>query len=244
MNDDLVTNLIEEDNFHNAYYRAIRFIINQGTDLIIGGQEQRKPIRDSCMLISLTGNAINQIENHEIHPQYPFKIIDEYCKEFTDEYLWDYNKKSAEKQFAYLYINRLRNYSEGDKIYIDGIDQISMLRYGLEVQKNHKISSNRVQAITWIPNIDFNADASPCLQRIQIRYIPENKVDVHLDWRSRDAYSAWQANIICLIDMLNREVIKPNNCKIVRIIDYSDSLHIYKTDVEEAKKVKMVPVLL
>ena len=42
--------------------------------------------------------------------------------------------------------------------------------------------------------------------------------------------------------MLNREVIKPNNCQIVRIIDFSDSLHIYKTNFEEARKVKLIPV--
>ena len=84
---ELAVNLIEEENFHNAYYRAIKFIINQGTDLVIGGKEERKPIKDACVLFDLRGNAIKQIENKEIHPQYPFKMIDEYCREFTREYL-------------------------------------------------------------------------------------------------------------------------------------------------------------
>jgi len=243
MNDDLVTNLIEEDNFHNAYYRAIRFVLNQGTDLIIGGEEERKPTRDSCMLISLTGNAIKQIENHEIHPQYPFKMIDEYCKEFTKEYLINYILKPINEKFAYLYYQRLQRYPRLNSHKIE-IGQIYDLCYSLEKQIKENITSNRFQAITWIPENDIYATSPPCLQRIQIRYIPKNKVDVHLTWRSRDLYTAWQSNIICIVDMLNREVIKPNNCKIIRIVDYSDSLHIYKTDMEEAKKVKMVPVLL
>lgn len=38
--------------------------------------------------------------------------------------------------------------------------------------------------------------------------------------------------------MLNREVIQPNGCKIRSIIDYSDSLHVYMTDLEAARKVR------
>jgi thymidylate synthase len=67
-------------------------------------------------------------------------------------------------------------------------------------------------------------------------------VDVHFTWRSRDLFTAWQSNIICLTEMLNREVVKPNNCRIVRIIDYSDSLHLYARDIADAKKVSLVPV--
>ena len=230
----LYTGKIEEKNFHNAYAKAIQSVIREGSDLVIGGVEHRKPIKDSCMLISLIGNAIKQVEEREIHPQYPFKRVDEYCEEFTYEYLKEYYNKSVEEQFSYLYFERLVSYRL--------LDQLQGLRSFLAQQIESTITSNRLQAIIWILDTDFLSASPPCLQRIQIRYIPENKVDVHLTWRSRDLYAAWQSNVICLIDMLNREVIKPNNCQIVRIIDYSDSLHIYKTDMEEAKKVKLVPV--
>lgn len=230
----LFTELIEEKNFHNAWAKAIREVIYSGADLIIGGAEERKPIKDSCMLIALEGNAIKQIENREIHPQYPFKMVDEYCKEFTFNYLKEYNKKTNKEKFAYLYFERLINYF--------GLDQLTILSGQLFAIREEDITSNRFQAITWMPELDSNTSSPPCLQRIQIRYIPENKVDVHLTWRSRDLYAAWQSNVICLIDMLNREVIKPNGCQIARIIDFSDSLHIYNTDLEEAKKVKLVPV--
>lgn len=235
----LFTNLIKEKNFHNAWAKAIREVIYSGADLVIGGEEERKLIKDSCMLISLTGNAIKQIENRELHPQYPFKMVDEYCKEFTREFLEEYLVRPPEQTFAYLYFQRLVRH-EG---YIANIyDQLKWMREELANHIKHNITSNRVQSITWNLDWDLKSNSPPCLQRIQIRYIPENKVDVHLTWRSRDLYAAWQSNVICLIDMLNREVIKPNNCQIVRIIDFSDSLHIYKTDMGEARKVKLVPV--
>ena len=236
----LFTHLIEEKNFHNAYAKAIQAVLKQGTDLVIGGAEQKKPIKDSCMLISLTGNAIKQIENKELHPQFPTKKahLDKYCEEYTRDFLEDYGKRKPTDRFSYLYFERLCKYNHLGHF---SIDQLRTMAVGLYRQVKSGITSNRMQAITWYVESDNETSSPPCLQRIQIRYIPENKVDIHLTWRSRDLYAAWQSNVICLIDMLNREVVKPNNWQIERIIDFSDSLHIYKTDLEEAKKVKLVP---
>lgn len=236
----LFTHLIEEKNFHNAYAKAIQAVLKGGVDLVIGGAEQRKPIKDSCMLISLIGNAIKQINNRELHPQFPTKKthLDKYCEEYTRDFLKDYRKRKPADRFSYLYFERLCNYKHPVHI---SIDQLKLMMNGLYGQVKRGITSNRMQVITWYVGSDNETSSPPCLQRIQIRYIPENKVDIHLTWRSRDLYAAWQSNVICLIGMLNREVVKPNNCQIERIIDFSDSLHIYKTDLEEAKKVKLVP---
>jgi len=241
---ELYTELIEEVDFHRAWANAIAMVLANGTDLVIGGAEQRKPIKDSCMLISLEGNAIRQIEAKEIHPQFPTKRnhLDKYCEEYTREYLNEYNRKKKEEKFTYLYFERLVSY-KGYYAYVSTnrkIDQIMDLRSKLHKQIENGLTSNRDQAITWDVGEDSWSVSPPCLQRIQIRYIPENKVDVHLTWRSRDLLHAWQSNIICIIQMLNREVIKPNNCQITRIVDFSDSLHIYKTDIGEAKKVNLI----
>ena len=238
----LYTDIVEENDFHRAWTSAVQMVLMNGADLVIGGAEERKPIKDSCMLISLEGNAIKQIESRELHPQFPTKRthLDKYCEEYTRPYLEEYRKKKPEDRFAYLYFERLCHYK--DPIHIS-IDQLKLLLNFLYGQMRMNITSNRMQAITWYVDDDNTTNSPPCLQRIQIRYIPENKVDVHLTWRSRDLYAAWQSNVICLIDMLNREVIRPNNCQIVRIVDFSDSLHIYKTDIEEAKKVRFTGVL-
>ncbi|NIA12244.1 MAG: hypothetical protein GWP10_21630, partial [Nitrospiraceae bacterium] len=47
---------------------------------------------------------------------------------------------------------------------------------------------------------------------------------------------------IAIIDMLNREVIRPNGCRIVKLVDYSDSLHIYESE-KGAERVKLLPVI-
>ncbi|MHC1623080.1 MAG: thymidylate synthase [Candidatus Methanospirareceae archaeon] len=236
----LLANLIEERNFHNAWTKAIHAVLRKGADLVIGGADERKPIKDSCMLICMTGMAIKQIEARELHPQCPFRRIEEYCNEFTRAFLEEYRSKPVNERFSYLYFDRLVHYEPTSSS--DSSDQITLLKDALADQIKENITSNRSQAITWYVPLDIKRSSPPCLQRIQIRYIPENNVDVHLTWRSRDLFTAWQPNIVCIIEMLNREVIKPNNCQIVRIIDYSDSLHIYARDIEDAKKVKLVPV--
>jgi hypothetical protein len=106
----LLAQLIEERNFHNAWAKAIRAILREGPDLVIGGGDERKPIKDSCMLISMTGSAIKQIEAHELHPQYPFKRIAEYCNEFTRPFLEEYRSKPVKERFTYLYFERLAHY--------------------------------------------------------------------------------------------------------------------------------------
>jgi thymidylate synthase len=214
-------------------------VLSKGAEVVIGGGAERKPIRDSCMLISMTGPAIKQIEAREVHPQFPFKRIEDYCNEFTRPFLDEYRAKPLKERFSYLYFERLAHYEPPEGA---SSDQIALLKDALADQIKEDITSNRAQAITWYVPVDIQRSSPPCLQRIQIRYIPEHKVDVHLTWRSRDLYTAWQPNIICITEMLNREVVKPNNCQIVRIIDYSDSLHIYARDIEDAKKVKLVPV--
>ncbi len=227
------TILICEDNFHNAWARAVRYVLRDGMKTTIGDTSELKPIRDACILVELTGNAIRQIEDRELHPQFPFRHIDHYCKGFTREYLSEYIKKPDNERFSYLYFERLAMY--------ENLDQIRLLRERLGIQKDAEVVSNRDQAITWQPRNDLGSASPPCLQRIQIRYLGDGCVDVHLTWRSRDLYTAWQANIVAITDMLNREVIRPNQCRIVKLIDYSDSLHIYKSD-KDAELVKPLPV--
>lgn len=236
----LFVHQLEERNFHNAWAKAIQAVLREGAELVIGGGDERKPIRDSCMLISMTGNAIKQIEAHELHPHYPFRRIEEYCREFTRPFLEEYRAKPEKERFSYLYFARLARYAPLPDA--SRVDQLALVKDALAEQINDTITSNRAQAITWYVPGDLQRSSPPCLQRIQIRYVPERTVDVHLTWRSRDLFTAWQSNIVCLIEMLNREVIKPNNCTIVRIIDYSDSLHLYSRDLEDAKRVKLVPV--
>ncbi len=232
------TILIKETNFANAWARAVRYVLRDGVQIVIGDTTEPKPIRDICATIELTGAAIKQVGNRELHPQYPFRHIAPYCEEFTRKYLADYIEKAGKERFSYLYFERLAMYGSSPH----SRDQLKIMARILADQIYDRISSNRNQAITWELVRDLGSTTPPCLQRIWIRHLGDQSVEVHLTWRSRDLYTAWQANLIALVDMLNREVIHPNNCRIVKLVDYVDSLHIHESDIAAAEDVRLVPV--
>lgn len=247
---------LEENNFNRAWYKIINYILNNGIELNLGSRDKHFPILDTSATIILKDNAINQILNKEIHSDCPFKsnAIKEYCKTLTSEYLEELEKLDSNKQFTYTYIGRLIEYpttfSLDKGIKELAIDQLSQMRIIMYHQAKENFTSNRCQAITWIPFIDediksapckVNPKDSPCLQRIQLRHLGNGNVDIHLHYRSHDAYKAWEANLIAVINMLKNYVLDSSRYKIVQIIEFNDSLHVYKSDVNEAKQVKSIP---
>ena len=226
------TTLIADHDFHNAWARGIRHVLHNGVPLTIGDETEIKPIRDACILFELTGNAIKQIENHELHYQFPFQHINPYCEEFTREYQAEYDKREEADKFTYTYFDRFVNYFN--------FDQLKYMDRDLCDQKAEGISSNRNQITTWHPHEDMGSSAAPCLQSIWVRYLGHHEVEVHWHFRSRDLYTAWQANVVALLDMINREVVRPNHCKVVKLVDYCDSAHIYESDLTAATYVNLV----
>ena len=100
-------NIVEETSFGNAWWKAIRFVLRNEQPLTFGAD--KKHAWDSTQLIELTGNAITQVLNGQLHPLSTFKAIDSYKREFTYEYLNEYKKKRESDKFDYLYMDRLAN---------------------------------------------------------------------------------------------------------------------------------------
>lgn len=225
------TNSIDVEDFAEAWALALNFVTKRGESIVFGDPEEPKPAKDSCQLIRLSGNAIKQIKAKICHPDYPFsgKRLSEYCKTFTREYVADWNEQDVETRFSYLYMDR----------FISPYDQVQLLRTQLKVQKESGVNSNRHIMTTWRPSEDLGSGTPPCLQIVQVRYQGNNKVSVWVTWRSRDLFSAWQSNVIALVDMLYREVLTPNGCEIGELIDFSTSLHIYESDLTAATKVPL-----
>jgi len=257
-------NKIEITSFINGWAQIILFICLHGAFAIIGSKKQPKKIKDSVQMIVFSGRAIREMLDGVIHPQFPFKNVKEYSDEFTRSYLSAYLKKPERLKFVYLYFERFVRYiipepkrnnllekiayllKSFERVFSKDanedvlMDQLIVLRKQVAEQLKNAIASNRHQIITWQPHIDMDNESPPCLQRIWIRVYPNGDVDIHLDWRSRDAYAAYMVNLIGLIRMLNREVIAPNGCTIVRVVDYCDSLHVYYADLDAALRVKEV----
>lgn len=218
--------VISED-FNTAWLQILRNCL-KGKPIVFGDQKHPKHAMDTSQTIILKGDAIKQIEKWSIHPDNPFKLVKQYCDEFTWDYLKTYDLKPEDAKFAYMYFDRFARYN-------GFIDQLKAMKDDLGVQINTGICSNRSQAITWQPEEDMGNVASPCLQRIRVRHEGELKASVHFDWRSRDAWGAWQSNIIALIDMVYRYILDPNDCIIEQILDNNSSIHVYNPDAPAAQ---------
>ena len=140
---------------------------------------------------------------------------------------------------------RCEYYDKG--IYTEGecyLDQLNFIAEHLEP------FNKRMQAITWIPEIDLpntivdeNIKSVPCLQRTHLENYYDKYYSLLLDWRSRDLFKAYMWNIdglICAIDTLiqeKREQLGQPKLKLVQVVEFIDSLHAYEPEWEKAAKV-------
>jgi len=255
------TFIVEEKDFRNAWAKQVRNCIRDGT-VIVANNKSEHPVntKDINSIIILTGDAINQIVNKQLHKQFPSKEqhLEEYIKTFDYEYLMKYLQlpKDDIKRFKYLYIERLAHYNDGS------VNQIGRLHDKLRADGINR----QTQVITWNVEKDFpivtpEGHDPPCLQRIWIRVLQEphgaskhdmnvdnqrlmatkGKVEIHLMWRSRDLYGAWMSNIVGIIYMIMKYVLK-DDYDIVKIVDFCNSLHIYESDWEYAKQIKQIAI--
>jgi thymidylate synthase len=247
---------IVANSFPDAWYKAVKECMNNGALI---KREYGKPVNTKS-IISLI--EINEpLQEPMLHSSFPTKELhlNEYIKQFERGYDW------KAQGFEYSYIDRLVNYPTTDiysrddgyfkverKPYTKAIDQIKVIRDKIaeRIKKGGEcLVSNREQAITWVPERDlFIKEDQPCLQRAQFfiysfpviegdKIIP-GKGEFHVSWRSRDLYAAWNSNMIALTKFLDKEIFSINNLKIIRVVDFCSSLHIYQSDWESAEKVK------
>lgn len=216
------TNIIQAVGIADAWAQAVNFVMKHGMEI---KTEYGPMSKDICSVIEIRDPYIEPM----LHPQFPTKDlhVKEYLKQWERDYDW---KKQG---FEYNYMDRLINYpSRGEDV-----DQLKAIRELLP-----QGVSRRRQAITWIPERDlFVKEDQPCLQRLWVRVVGEGNAEMHCMWRSRDLYAAWNSNMIGLLTMIKREVLEPNNLKLVKVVDFCNSLHIYEADWEAASKVKPLP---
>lgn len=216
------TNLIQAAGLADAWAQAVNYVMKNGMMI---KTEYGPMSKDICSVIEIREPYMEPM----LHPQFPTKElhVKEYLKQWERGYDW---KKQG---FEYNYMDRLINYPSRGK----DVDQLKAIRDLLP-----QGVSRRRQAITWIPERDlFVKEDQPCLQRLWVRAIGEGNAEMHCMWRSRDLYAAWNSNMIGLLTMIKREVLEPNNLKLVKVVDFCNSLHIYEADWEEATKVKPLP---
>ncbi|MDD2909840.1 MAG: thymidylate synthase [Candidatus Pacebacteria bacterium] len=212
----------------------VRECMEHGVNINFGGPNEIKIAREISGTVVIEGEGVKQILDRKLPPEVQFKgkAVDAYVEEYTYEFAQAQNDlpSDSNQKHPYTYMGR----------FIFPTDQIESLKAGIKFQQENKIMSNRVQMTTWHAETDSYASASPpCLQRIWIRWnADDNSLDIHLNWRSRDLFDAWTSNLIGIVWMINEYIAEPLGCRIGRLVDNFDSLHIYDYNWDVAKKIK------
>ena len=223
-----------------AWERAMLFVANSPLKLKFGGGTEVKHALDSQVHIILDKNAIDELLNEQWHPSDPF-CTPERVKAYKEEY----KKGFPADTFDYTYRNRLEQGFCFDDGY--GLNQITILKQGLQKQIDEQMGSNRNIAVLFNPIIDnFSGKAIPCWNEILVRWEKEGYCSIHTTFRSHDM-SAWNANMLAISEFVNEEIAKPCGCKILYWSEHNYSLHIYEYDlhiVNEMVKINRNPALV
>lgn len=230
---------IVDTSFAKAWERAVKTVLKFGDPLSFGGGSEIKTAIDSQINFALDKNAVQEILQLKHHPSDPFATEGR-----MSEYIKEYQKDFDADTFDYTYRNRLEkgfavtDYESGT---INNLNQLELLRKGLESQREQQLSSNRNVAVLYNPSIDYNRATTPCWNHVLVRYLKDDYVSFYYLFRSHDLFTAWEPNMMAITNMLNEEVAKPNGCKIQSIFEFNYSLHIYSYDTEQAANIKTVP---
>jgi len=156
-----------------------------------------------------------------------------------DSQIWE-----SETSFPYTYHDRLWNYKSFNKEDTKlnpslplGTEILSINQIDYIIKKLAEAShSRRAQAITWRPYADPFREHCPCLQRLWGR-VMDDKLHLHVSWRSRDLFRAFGANAVGMI-AIQKQIAGELGVELGSYCDYSDSLHVYgqKKVIEEVIK--------
>lgn len=233
---------IIETSFSKAWERAMIFVSKSQLNLIFGGGDEIKRARDSQVSIILDTNAIKAALYEQWHPSDPFCT-----KNRIKEYKKEYKKGFPADTFDYTYRDILENGFGNAKRY-KAINQIDILKNGLQKQIDEQMGSNRNVAVIFNPSVDnLSGKATPCWNEILVRWESDNKCSVHTTFRSHDLASAWNANIMAMAEMIYEEIVNPCGCEILYWSEHNYSLHIYEYDlhiINKMMKVNRNPALI
>ncbi|HMK47686.1 MAG TPA: thymidylate synthase [Methanocella sp.] len=163
------------------------------------------------------------------NPSQTWHRKDPFCSPMRVKYYAQQFKRESAGQhgFEYTYIDRMVNY--------EGFDQ---LKWMSEQLKNRRYDSKRVQTITWIPKIDcLKKEDQPCFQRIWVYLGRDDRLDVHIHYRSWDMFKAFEANLMGFQELVKDELTGPSGLKMGKLRCFGDNVHIYEDDFQAVEGV-------
>lgn len=151
-------------------------------------------------------------------------------------------ENSIPKPFVYTYPERIiHQYNivdfdpEEDLTELGYLNQFDIILNRLRTNDG----TNRAVATIYHPGLDKEREDIPCLNWLQAT-IRDDKLELHVMFRSNDLYGAWPSNMyfltylgLCLTD----QFIKIPKPTFNGIHYHSSSLHIYKSNLDAVKKI-------
>lgn len=228
-------------------------------DILENGEKHEKDdgdiLQESLINHCFIPNVLNQFGNQNITTEmfltmlkqgvfnikgYPVKDIAlyDYVTSLDDVSIRaNKNFETGEDKFTYTYPNRIFNMSERHSDF--RVDQFELMITRLKKDMGY-VGSNRAVANIYSAPLDCSMKDIPCLQILQAT-IRNNELILHCYFRSNDCYGAFPSNML-LLNYLGLKFVdrlkKDYPSLYFKGISYnSSSLHIYKGDLEQAKKV-------
>ena len=176
------------------------------------------------------GNQARYVNGFLVEIEHPVRVwhkLDPWCSEKRiDFYKKQFKRASIGTQgFEYTYIDRMVNYpGEDGKV----VDQLKWMHDQLV---DHRYESRRIMCITWIPKIDcFKKEDQPCYQGMFVFPRRNNKLDVHIHYRSWDLFKALEANLMGFQEVIRDELLEDTDFTLGVMKCMGDNVHIYSDD--------------
>lgn len=221
-------------------------------DILINGEIHEKDdgdiLQESLINHCIIDNPLKQIGNANISSEmfidlinkgvfdikdYPFKgpALVEYVASLDDSMVIDGG------DFVYTYPERIFNINLSDRTG----NTVSFNQFDIMINRLKNFDgSNRAVATLYSAGLDQNEKDIPCLNWLQST-IRNNKLLLHVMFRSNDCYGAFPSNMLflCYLGIKLTEALRENypSLEFSGINYNSTSLHIYKADMGAAKKV-------
>lgn len=233
-------------NIETQWHHFLKEILENGVEHTKDdGDKLKESLVNHCMITNPLGfnNNISSKKFLELVKDGAFDIKD---YPLNGEALYNYvssldnseqiylDKKDG---FIYTYPERLQNIMLVNRENIIGYhNQFGIMLTRLKKSKG----SNRAVATLYSAGLDKNEQDIPCLNWLQAT-IRDNKLLLHVMFRSNDCYGAFPSNMLFLSYLglrLVEELYDTYPSLVFEGINYnSTSLHIYEPDIPQAKKI-------
>lgn len=224
-------------------------------DILENGETHEKDdgdiLRESLINHCFIPNVLNQFGNQNITTEkfldliqqgvfniegYPVKDIAlyDYVTSLDNPEIINNENPDGSEKFTYTYPNRIFNMTDEHSNFT--INQFVLMKDRL----TKWVGSNRAVANIYSGVKDSHMNDIPCLQILQAT-IRNNELILHCYFRSNDCYGAFPSNMLFLnylgLKLVDELKNSYPNLKFKGISYNSSSLHIYKNDIDAAKKV-------